>query len=496
MKSDKKKQPADASEKAWHSFKVEEVLKEFNSSTEGLKSDEAKRRLEEYGENKLPENEKISLLRIIVRQLINPLIFILIAAALASIIIGEESDAIFIFLVILINSGLGAYQEYNAEKSASGLQELLKISAKVMRDGEVREIDSELIVPGDIINLESGIKVPADMRLIEEANLEIDESFLTGESVASVKQETLLDEETGVADRVNMAFAGSTVMSGRAKGVVTGTGLYTQVGLIAQNVSKGISAKPPLIQRMERFIKQITVFIIAISVILAIMLRIQGMDFATIFFFVVALAVAAIPEGLPVALTVALSIATKRMAKRNVIVRKLTAVESLGSCTVIASDKTGTLTVNEQTARRITLPDGTDYSITGQGYNGEGQVDDDDNTETPFELKTDSNLESLIKIALLANEAQLKKVDNNWEHQGDAMDVALLGLGYKVGVDPKQLRDETSSLDVIPYESQRKFSGVFYEVNENIMVGVKGAVETILGFCETMIHGEIGRAHV
>lgn len=257
----------------------------------------------------------------------------MIAATVASIAIGEAKDAIFILLVIVINSALGAYQEYNAEKSEASLQNVLKIKARVKRNNKEKEVDSEVLVPGDIVLLESGIKVPADIRLLEASNLTTDESFLTGESIAAKKTVGLLKPKTGVSERANMAFAGSTVLSGRGLGIVVSTGVDTQVGKIAQDVTESKSAKPPLILRMERFIKQISIFIIALSVILAVILKMQGLDFAAIFFFVVALAVSAIPEGLPVALTVALSIATKRMAQRNVIVRKLTSVESLGSCT-------------------------------------------------------------------------------------------------------------------------------------------------------------------
>jgi P-type E1-E2 ATPase len=304
---------------------------------------------------------------------LNPLIFILIAAAVASIATGEASDALFIIIVIVLNSGLGAYQEYNAEKSAASLQNLLKIKATVRRDSREVEIPLEEVVPGDIVLLESGNKVPADLRLLQVNNLAADESFLTGESMAAEKR-TGLAESMGVSERHNMAFARATITSGRGTGIVVATGSGTQVGMIAETVAESESAKPPLVLRMEKFIKHISLLVVLISAGLALLLHLQGYEPAAIFFFVVALAVSAIPEGLPVALTVALSIATKRMSKRNAIVRKLTAVESLGSCTVIASDKTGTLTVNQQTARQVLLPDGESFILSGEGYKGEGEV--------------------------------------------------------------------------------------------------------------------------
>jgi len=465
----------------WYTLPADVVLEQLNTTSKGLSSEAAKIKLTEHGHNRLPVGKSASLIKIILHQVLNPLIFILVAAAGASIVIGEGKDAIFIFLVIFINAALGAYQEYNAEKSAESLKQFLKIRAQVLRDGKKQFIDSEELVPGDIVYLESGLKVPADLRLLDVSTLEVDESFLTGESIPALKITATIRENAPVADRVNMVFAGSPVLKGRAVGIVVATGLHTEVGKISQNVSDSASAKPPLVLRMERFIRQISIFIISLSVLLAIVLRFQGMDFSAIFFFVVAMAVSAIPEGLPVALTVALSIATKRMAKRNVIVRKLTSVESLGSCTVIASDKTGTLTVNEQTAKLILLPDGKQFELSGEGYNGIGEVQYNGKS-----LKDTEELNDLNAIAIAANEAQLLIENDQWQHNGDAMDVALLGMSYKLSVDPESWRREHKLLDMIPYESERKFSGAFIEKNGTVQIAVKGALETILDFCSEM----------
>ncbi len=474
----------------WYSFSLEEVYEKLDSSPEGIDTSEVKERLHFYGENTLPPAKPVTLLQIILHQLINPLIFILLAAAVASIAIGEAKDAAFIFLVILINSGLGAYQEYNAEKSAQSLQKMLKISARVKRNHKDQNVDSKNLVPGDIVLLESGLKVPADMRLIEASNLTMDESFLTGESIAAKKSTGTLKKDTRVSERSNMAYAGATVMSGRAVGIVVSTGVHTQVGQIAKDVTESDSAKPPLVLRMEKFTRQISYAVVALSVLLAIILRMNGMDLAAIFFFIVALAVSAIPEGLPVALTVALSIATKRMAKRNVIVRKLTAVESLGSCTIIASDKTGTLTVNQQTAKKITLPNGSTFNISGEGYNGNGEVDKESEQNKALKYGQNYTLDLLNEIAVLANEASLNNENNKWEHYGDAMDIALLGMSYKLGANPEDIRAAFKYKDKIPYESERKFSAAFYEKEGTTLVSVKGATETILDFCHNMSDGE------
>ncbi len=435
----------------WHSYPLNDVYKNLKSSEEGLTSEEAKKRFDIHGINALPLKPPPSLSKIIAHQVLNPLIFILLAACVASLLIREYTDAVFILIVIVLNSALGAYQEFKAEKSAAALQKLLKIKARVRRDGKEQEISAEDLVPGDIVFLESGMKVPADIRLINSSNLTVDESFLTGESVAVNKRTGSLRGDINIGDRTNMGFAGSTVTSGRGMGVVVATGMDTEVGKIAENVTLSESAKPPLVLRMERFTKQITYLVVAASAILSVILVLQGTPGKEVFFFVVALAVSAIPEGLPVALTVALSIATSRMSKRNVIVRKLTAVESLGSCTVIASDKTGTLTLNQQTARIIESPDGSVYKVTGQGYNGEGEILKEN--DQPLDGKEKEFVYRMIKFGVLANEANLEREkENKWTHHGDAMDVAFLAMAYKASLDPKELKKDFEVMGEIPYE--------------------------------------------
>lgn len=472
----------------WHALDEDNIFEELASRPEGLDEEEVAHRRMVYGPNTLPEKKPPTVWSILLHQVLNPLIFILIVAAVASVIIGEMADAVFIMVVIGLNTALGAYQEYNAEKRAASLRKLLIIQARVKRGGKELEVRSEEVVPGDIVLLESGDKVPADIRLLRANNLAADESLLTGESVAVEKNTKLLAGNTAVSDRKNMVFAGSAITSGRGMGIVVGTGSQSQVGMIAESVSYSVSAKPPLVLRMEKFTKNISVLVIILSVALAILLKFQGYDVSAVFFFVVALAVSAIPEGLPVALTVALSIATTRMSKRNVIVRKLTAVESLGSCTVIASDKTGTLTVNQQTARQITLPDGQTFHISGEGYNGEGEISKSGNGEIrDVEWK---QLKEIAKQSMLANEASLYKENGQWKRRGDAMDVAFLAMSYKMGMDAEKIRKDIQLVGEIPYESERKFSAAFYTEDGTIFVAAKGAVETILDFCSESRHGD------
>ncbi len=473
----------------WYSLDESSVYKKLQSDINGLTKEEASRRQKIYGLNALPTKKPPTILEILFHQIANPLIYLLIVAGAVCLVVGEYIDAVFIFMVIALNTALGAYQEYSAEKSAISLQNLIKIKARVRRDKKEREMPSEELVPGDIILLESGYKVPADLYLLQANNLTSDESFLTGESLAAEKKIALLEGEVAIGDQKNMALAGSTIMSGRGVGIVIATGMGTEVGKIAEKVVHTESAKPPLILRMEKFTKQISIAVVLMSVILAVILLQKGYAVGAIFFSIVALAVSAIPEGLPVALTVVLSIGTSRMAKRNVIVRKLTAVESLGSCTIIASDKTGTLTVNQQTAKEIRLPNEKIFAVSGEGYNGEGAIRDV-NEEAVSEESLRS-LEKMTEMSMAANEGYLAKEDEKWEFYGDAMDVAFIAMGYKIGTDLGKFRLENNILDRIPYESDRKFSAAFYERDGKIYAAAKGALEIILDFCDSMA-GENG----
>jgi len=291
-----------------------------------------------------------------VRQLKSPLMYVLLGAALVSAALGEWSDAAFIFAAVLVNAVIGTYQEHSAERTAEALRGLVSPRAFVEREGAAREIDAAEIVPGDVVLLESGARVPADLRLLSAAHLSIDESLLTGESLPVVKDPArVLPPEAGIAERANMAFAGTLVRRGRARGVVVATALDTALGRIAGSVLGKLHPKAPLVVRMERFTHLITAAVGVAAVLVAAVSFARGATLADVFVLAVALAVSSVPEGLPVALTVALAVGMQRMARRNVIVRRLVAVEALGSCTHIASDKTGTLTLNQLTVRRVEL---------------------------------------------------------------------------------------------------------------------------------------------
>ncbi|MDZ7359308.1 MAG: HAD-IC family P-type ATPase [candidate division KSB1 bacterium] len=469
---------------AWHALAEEAVYRKLQANPEGLTPAQVEERLHEFGKNILPSKKPPTLLQVVLHQFTSPLIYILLIAGVVALAIGDVKDAGFIFAVILLNAAIGTVQEWRAEQSAHALQVLLKIKARVRRDGRQQTIPAEDLVPGDIVLLESGEKVPADLRFVQVNNLTIDEAFLTGESIPAEKSLSLLREDTPVSDRKNMGYAGATVVTGRGTGLVVATGAHTEVGKIARSLTEEEGAKPPLVIRMERFARQVSLIVLVFAVLLGLLSVSRGVEFRDVFFLMIAMAVSAIPEGLPVAMTVALSLATGRMAKRQVIVRKLMAVESLGSCTTIASDKTGTLTVNQQTVKLIVFPEGTRVQISGQGYNDEGEASREDGGSIDEALQT--RLLGLARAGVLCNEASLTNENGTWKHSGDAMDVALLALGRKLKLDPEGERKKFTLAAEIPFESEKRYAATAYRNNGNIEVAVKGGVEAVLPFCSRM----------
>ncbi len=471
---------------SWHCFSEEEVLARLETASVGLTTAEVEDRRAHYGENRLPGHQPLKLSTIFFHQFLNPLIYILLVAGGVSIAIGEHEDAVFIFIVIFLNAIIGTVQEWKAEQSVALLQGLLKTYAQVKRDHHTVQLDSTELVPGDWVLLESGHRVPADIRLLETNNLVVDESLLTGESLAVTKTfAPMEDAETPVSERTNIAFAGTTVVAGRAQGVVVATGTATEVGKIAHSVTTTGNTKTPLIIRMERFSTKIGYIVLAACALLALIAFYQGIPGQEVFMMAVALAVSAIPEGLPVAMTVVLSIATSRMSKRRVIVRKLMTVEGLGSCTYIASDKTGTLTLNKQTVKALVLANGKSYKVTGEGYAGDGTVTTSDGT--PPSSDEQIQLEHLAKAVVLCNEGSLHRdEEDTWEHQGDPIDIALLALGYKLSQVPQQVKKRVDLVGEIPFESERMFAAVFYREDGALHVAVKGAMEAVLPHCAAM----------
>ncbi len=467
-----------------HSSSGDEILTAQQSSKYGLTQAEASARLKQNGPNSLPETKPVGIGIVFLHQFASPLIYVLIVAAILSVVIEEWSDAGFIAAVLFINGMIGTIQEYSAQRAASALRSLVSTHCLVLRDGDSYEIDAEDLVTGDIILLESGDKIPADVRLLASHDLEVDESLLTGESTPVLKDADLvLEAETTLGDRRNMLFAGSLVERGRGRGVVVGTALETELGHIAESVLNKPATKAPLLIRMESFTQRVAIIVAVAALAMAAIALSRGMPMAEIFLLAVALAVSAIPEGLPVALTVALAIGMRRMARRNVIIRKLVAVESLGSCTFIATDKTGTLTVNQLTARRIALPNFKPWNITGSGIEPEGSI----NT---VQGKLDDNekvlLERLCKTAVLANEGFLSHRGDGWVHHGDAVDTALLVMSHKAGITKAETVNACPEIATIPFESERLFCASLNEVSGQQHAFVKGALERLLPMCDSM----------
>lgn len=463
-----------------------DTLRDLQSSQDGLSSDEAVRRLSQYGPNQLPEHGPESIWWIIVRQFASPLIYILVAAAVVSILIGDAEDAGFIAAILCLNAAIGAYQESQAERSSHALKRLLRTHAQVMRDGKLIDTLATNVVPGDIVWMESGNRVAADMRLISATSLEVDESLLTGESITVHKNtETLTKATPTIGDQHNMTFAGSMITRGRGVGVVVATGISTQLGQLAVDVLGASGGKPPLIARMERFTNHIAIGTVATSLLIgSIGMSIWNYSLQETFFLVVALAVSAIPEGLPVAMTIALAVATSRMAQRNVIVRRLTAVEGLGSCTLIATDKTGTLTCNELTVRELHTIDGRQYDFTGEGFAPRGHLEHD---HEPLLIASEPSLKTALEAGILCNEADLDYRDNEWQWRGDAVDIALLSAGFKAGLEKKQLLTQQPLLQQIPFESENQYASTTHRRPIGITTYLKGSPERIVGMCSTRL---------
>ena len=471
-----------------HALSADEALAELDSSLRGLSQAEAARRLERYGRNALPRARSPGVAVVFVRQFKSPLIYVLLVAGFVSLLLQDWSDAGFIFAVLVLNAAIGTFQEYSAERSAEALRELATPRARVERDGATREINAEEVVPGDVVLLESGAKVPADLRLLSEHSLAIDESLLTGESLPIGKRAVaVLPPESATGDRVNMAFAGAMVTAGRGRGVVVASGLDTVLGRIAESVLGKRPPKPPLLLRMERFTQVIAVAVGVASVLVAAVALARGATLAEVFVLAVALAVSAIPEGLPVALTVALAVGMKRMARRNVIVRRLVAVEALGSCTHIASDKTGTLTVNQLTVRRLQFPDQPQWELTGEGIVPEGTIVLPQGASA---TGRETMLERLCRAAVLANEGVLSAREDGWVAHGDTVDVALLVMAHKLGVAAGALEGLAPQLAAIPYESDQRFAASLNRFPDANRASVKGAVETVLDMCARMASAE------
>lgn len=456
----------------WHKLEIQEVFKELETDDKGLTEGEAKNRLQKYGPNRIEEGKKIPDYILFLNQFKSILIAILIAAMAISIFLGEVLDTIVIFIIVILNAFLGFFQERKAEKALEALKKLAAPNAEVIRK-EARIIPSHELVPGDVIILKVGDKVPADCRIIEESNLKSDESILTGESTPVRKSSCVLSD-VPVAERINMLFSGTNIVYGRCKAIVVTTGMQTEFGKIAKMLQVA-EEKTPLQEKLSVLGKQLGIMILAICAIIFVSGFLLGGEITNMFLTAVTLAVAAIPEGLPAVVTITLAIGLQKMAKRNAIIRRLPAVETLGCATIICSDKTGTLTMNEMTVKKLYV-NGDIVDVTGEGYGLDGKF-----LLNGKETKSDE-IELLLEPGLLCNDAELEN------KIGDPTEIALLVSARKYGMD--DLRKKYKREDEIPFDSERKMMSV--KVGEKIYT--KGAVEEVLKKCSRIYKD--GRAWV
>lgn len=471
----------------WYQVNIKEILEKLRTSEEGLADTEVKERLMQYGPNKLPEEEKISKLEIILHQFTSPLIYILLVAAIVTILLSEYIDTGVIAAVVILNAIIGYIQEYKAEESVRALKKMVVPKARVIRNGKEKEINSEELVTGDIVLLSSGVKIPADLRLVKTLELKVQEAMLTGESIPVEKiTHSIKEDNLTPGDQRNMAFMGTVVVGGRAKGVVVETGGRTVLGQIAKEVREVSVIKTPLQDKLERFAKLIGIVVIAFSVVVfgaGIML---GAKASEMFMTAVATAVSAIPEGLPVAVTIAMAIGVARMARRNAIIRKLPAVETLGSTTVIGSDKTGTLTKNEMTVRLI-YDGGHIYEITGSGYEPKGEILREGMLVEPRHRK---NLLHVLRIGLLCNESNIYEEDGRYKVDGDPTEGALVVSAIKAGLKPEEEKESYRQIAIIPFESERGHMATLHRHRGKKIIFVKGAPERVLEMCTECMSGE------
>jgi magnesium-transporting ATPase (P-type) len=471
----------------WYKLVVEEVFEKLKTSEHGLANGEVEDRLRRYGPNRLPEGEGISRLKILRHQFASPLIYMLIIAGAVTTLLQEYKDTFVILAIIGLNAIIGYIQEFKAEESIRALKKIMVARARVVRDGQEKEIDSEHLVPGDVVLLESGQKVPADLRLIKTFQVKVDESILTGESLPVEKvSSAIVEDNLTPGDQKNVAFMGTMVVTGRAKGVVVETGSKTILGSIAEQVTKIGTTRAPLQSKFDKFANIIGVIVLAAASIILLLGLLIGESLKDMFMTAVAAAVAAIPEGLPVVVTIALAISVARMARKNVIIRKLHAVETLGSTTVICSDKTGTLTKNEMTVKHIY--DGAHvYEVTGSGYEPSGEILAEWLQVKPSEQ---DSVRKVLRIGLLCNESKIIQEDRTYRVQGDPTEGALIVAATKSGLDAEIEGRSYRQLAIIPFESERGYMASLHEHDGEKLIFVKGAPERVIAMCTACMGGD------
>jgi magnesium-transporting ATPase (P-type) len=474
-------------ETPWHTRAGEEAVEALATDPDrGLSKDEVEERLDRYGANTIESGEVDPWWRILLRQFLDPLIYILILAGLVTLYFQDYIDSAVIFAAVVINGTIGFVQEYRARKAITSLAEMSAPRAHLLRDGRKVDVPTDEVVPGDIVRLSSGARVPADIRLLKARDLRVDESALTGESEAVQKQaDPVADERAVPGDQLSMAFSGTNVTRGRGLGVVVHTGEASQLGRIAERTRQVGKVRTPIQEKMDHLGKLIGAGILLLAGLVAVVGWLQGMTVHEIVQTAVAMAVGAVPEALPVVLTVALAVGVRRMAGRNAIIRTLPSVETLGSTTVIGSDKTGTLTSNQMTVRAI-VAGGRRYAVSGSGYATDGEIELAGNGGQDEGPEADEALRMTLLAGLLANETEsIPGADD--EPRGDPTELAVLVSAVKAGLDLDEVRADHDQLDVIPFESERQYMATLNRMEDGACIFMKGAPEAVLERCGTRI---------
>jgi Ca2+-transporting ATPase len=460
----------------WHTMEKEAVLAQLSTSAEGLTEEEIRARLEQHGPNELIEGQRVSPLKIFLNQFRSFYIIILLVAILLSVFLGEIADAIVIGAIILFVIVLGFMQEYRAERAMAALKRMAAPTASVLRAGEEQEIDARELVPGDIIVLRTGDRIPADARIIEAANLKADEASLTGESMPVEKSSVLLEGDVEVADRKNIVYMGTVVVYGRGMGVVVATGMKTEFGTIAQMLQAVEVSKTPLQENLDRIGKGIAVGALALCFLLFVIGILRGHPVMEMLIWGISLAVAAVPEALPAVVTIGLAIGVQRMVKRHALVRRLPVVETLGCTTVICSDKTGTLTQDQMTVRRLWVADKT-IEVTGVGYEPRGAFS---LTGGQYDPLKDKDVEMLLLAGSLCNDTRLTEGEGGWGIKGDPTEGALAVLAQKAGLAQGSLNRQFPRIGEVPFSSERKRMTTIHRFSHNQIAFMKGAPEVVL----------------
>lgn len=478
-------------DKSWHAIQADEALTiQATSPQNGLSSDEVKSRQEKYGFNELPQKDTPSLIKMFVHQFKSPLIYLLMVAAGIAFAVGHYMDAQVILFVLIVNAAIGSFQERRAQISMETLRNLTRTIVRVIRNQKEELIESKELVPGDILLLNEGDAVGADARLIDTMSLQVSEASLTGESMPILKIATHnLSSETPLTDRTNMVYAGTHISKGKGSAVVIATGTEMEIGQIASLAHPTEKIATPLEQKIAQFSKYIlwAAFFVFISVVLIGVA--QQRSFSEIFLIALSQVVSMVPEGLPAAMTVALAVGMQRMARRGAIIRKLDAIETLGSINVICTDKTGTLTRNEMTVVQIVLAQERKIEVTGVGYSPSGEFIEN---QKRIEPAKDGNLLELLTAAVLCNDAtyDLNSDQSDWKTIGDPTEVSLLALAQKGGCNPKEMKEEFTRLGEISFDPESKMMAVSVEKDGTKKIYIKGAPEAVFEICETMRSGE------